>query len=302
MYRDKNCDCSGCDAWHGGCRERCRLPAPTTRARLSASSYWQDADWQDPDREDTDRQNALRGTILTGLAEAVKGRSVSNRPKRLCLLGGMALAVLLPCNFQSASAREIDTRVGSERFTWELHKRTANANALVSREASESGPAAQSTARLRSAKGPYYVDFRARTAASWGHAFVWYGKTSERQVEVAGLTPAGDTLAYVLGHVMWVPSETGASYGDLDPQYLTANYRVYLSETDAKRVFAYIKKLQATSPVWNAETFNCTGFIGDIASFMGLKVPNRWQRPEDYVNSLKAMNGGRQMVHLTSEQ
>jgi hypothetical protein len=228
---------------------------------------------------------------------------VANRAKRLCWLEGFALAVLLPCNFQSASAREIDARVGSERFTsQELHKRTANANALESREASESKPAAQSTARLRSAKGPYYVDFRARTAASWGHAFVWYGKTSERQVEVAGLTPAGDTLAYVVGHVTWVPSETGASYGDLDPQYLTASYRVYLSETDAKRVFAYIKKLQATSPVWNAETFNCTGFIGDIASFMGLKVPNRWQRPEDYVNSLKAMNGGRKMIHLTSEQ
>ena len=228
---------------------------------------------------------------------------MANRAGRLCRLGGFALAVLLPCNFQSASAREIDTRVGSERFTsQELHKRTANANALESREASESKPAAQSTARLGSAKRPYYVDFRARTAASWGHAFVWYGKTGERQVEVAGLTPAGDTLAYVLGHVTWVQSETGASYGDLDPQYLTASYRVYLSETDAKRVFAYIKKLQATSPVWNAETFNCTGFIGDIASFMGLKVPNRWQRPENYVNSLKAMNGGRQMVHLSSEQ
>jgi hypothetical protein len=35
---------------------------------------------------------------------------------------------------------------------------------------------------------------------------------------------------------------------------------------------------------------------------MGLKVPFRWQRPEDYVNSLKAMNGGRQIVHLSSEQ
>jgi len=106
----------------------------------------------------------------------------------------------------------------------------------------------------------------------------------------------------VLGHLTLVPSETGASYGDLDPQYLTANYRVYLDEPDAKRVFAYIKKLQASSPVWNAETFNCTSFIGSIASFMGLKVPLRWQRPEEYVNSLKAMNDGRQMVHLSSEQ
>jgi len=143
------------------------------------------------------------------------------------------------------------------------------------------------------AKGPYYVDFRARTAASWGHAFVWYGKTSERVVEVAGLTPAGDTLPYVLGHIVPVPSETGASYGDLDPQYLTASYRVYLNEPDAKRVFAYIKDLQANSPVWNAETFNCTSFIGNIAKFMGLKVPVRWSRPEEYVKGLKEMNGGR---------
>jgi len=224
------------------------------------------------------------------------------------LLAGFTLAVLLQCKIQSASAHEIDTRAGSERFISqrrEVQKRTTDANALVSSEAPiESKPAPLSTRKpgSGSAKGPYYVDFRARTAASWGHAFVWFGKTSEREVEVAGLTPAGDTVPYVLGHLIWVPSETGASYGDLDPQYLTASYRVYLNESDAKRVFAYIKRLQASSPVWNAETANCTSFIGSIANFMGLKVPLRWQRPEDYVNSLKAMNGGSQTVHLSSEQ
>ncbi|NOJ50019.1 hypothetical protein [Bradyrhizobium archetypum] len=235
---------------------------------------------------------------------------MANRPKRLglCLLAGFALAVLLECKIQSASAHETDNRARSERFISqkpEVHKRTAAANALASSEAPiESKPAPVSTRKAgsRSAKGPYYVDFRARTAASWGHAFVWFGKTSERAVEVAGLTPAGDTAAYILGHLTWVPSETTASYGDLDPQYLTASYRVYLNGPDAKRVFAYIKRLQASSPVWNAETTNCTAFIGSIAEFMGLKVPHRWQRPEEYVNNLKAMNGGRQIVHLASEQ
>ena len=226
----------------------------------------------------------------------------------LCLLAGFTLAVLLQCEIQSASAHEIDARAGSERFTSqrrEAHKRTANANALVTSDAPiDSKPAPQSTRKpgSGSAKGPYYVDFRARTAASWGHAFVWFGKTSEREVEVAGLTPAGDTAAYVLGHLTWVPSETKASYGDLDPQYLTASYRVYLNEPNAKKVFAYIKKLQASSPLWNAEISNCTAFIGSIASFMGLKTPVRWKRPEDYVNSLKAMNGGRPIVHLSSAQ
>lgn len=202
----------------------------------------------------------------------------------------------------------MEARAGSEGFISEgreVDKRTADANALVSSQASiESKPAPQSTRKAGSgsAKGPYYVDFRARTAASWGHAFVWYGRTSERKVEVAGLTPAGDTLEYMLGYVMWVPSETGASYGDLDPQYLTASYRVYLNEADAKRVFAYIKKLQANSPVWSAEISNCTAFIGSIAEYMGLKVPDRWLRPRNYVNRLKEMNGGRQMVHLSPEQ
>ena len=180
----------------------------------------------------------------------------------------------------------------------ETNKRVADANALVS---TDTAPQATRRSVARAEKGPYYVDFRARTAASWGHAFVWYGKTSERAVEVAGLTPAGDTWTYVLGYFTWVPSETGASYGDLDPEYLTASYRVYLNEADAKRVFAYIKKLQASSPVWNAETTNCTGFIGDIAEFMGLQVPYRWQRPENFVNSLKEMNGGRQVVRLSAE-
>lgn len=241
---------------------------------------------------------------------------MANTPKRLgrCWLAGFTLALLLPWHIpsasaqESASAHEIDARAGSERLISRLrdvNKRTADANALVSSEASlESKSAPRSTRKpgTGSAKGPYYVDFRARTAASWGHAFVWFGKTSQREVEVAGLTPAGDTLEYVLGYVMWVPSETGASYGDLDPEYLTASYRVYLNEPDAKRVFAYIKKLQASSPVWSAEISNCTSFIGSIADFMGLKVPVRWLRPEEYVNSLKTMNGGIQIVRLSPEQ
>src|SRR6202022_1006291 len=98
------------------------------------------------------------------------------------------------------------------------------------------------------AKGPYYVDFRARTAASYGHAFVWYGKTSEKQVDIAGLAPAGDTLPYLLGHIIFVPSETGASYGDLDEQYLTASYRVYLIQADANEAFVYIHTLKNTRP------------------------------------------------------
>ena len=213
---------------------------------------------------------------------------MSIKLKRMALC---ALAIGLTGTALPASANESQPRNAATKL----------ASIETPADATSARPAMRKPAAV-SAKGPYYVDFRARTAASWGHAFVWYGKTSERKVEVAGLTPAGDTAAYMLGYVTWVPSETGASYGDLDPDYLTASYRVYLSEPDAKKVFAYIQKLKANSPVWSAEVSNCTAFIGDIASFMGLKTPVRWLRPENYVNKLKEMNGGRQMVSLSPEQ
>ncbi len=232
---------------------------------------------------------------------------MANRSKQLGLhfvVAFCAIAISFGSRIQPASAFDVESQAGSERSASEKrasHKQYANANALVSGEAPGVSKPVSSSARKPAAKGPFYVDFRARTAASYGHAFVWFGKSSERKVEVAGLHPAGDEGPYMLGHLIWVPSETGASYGDLDPQYLTANYRVYMSAADAQKVFAYIKNLQTTSPLWNAATTNCTAFIGKIATFMGLTVPNHLKRPEDYVNTLKQMNAGRQFVQLTSE-
>jgi len=155
--------------------------------------------------------------------------------------------------------------------------------------------------------GRYFVDFRARTAASYGHAFVWYGRLNEHgkvgKIEVAGLHPASDSpIPYILGHIIPVPSETGKSYGDLDEQYLTANYRVYLSEADARKVFAYIQHKQASTPLWWNGVYNCTAFIADIAAYMGLKTPPTatWMYPETMVNSLKQINGGRTEVVLAA--
>jgi hypothetical protein len=173
-----------------------------------------------------------------------------------------------------------------------LEIQPANAQDTAASRASVK-PDAQATDRAI-----YYVDFRARTAASYGHAFVWYGRTDQKQIEVAGLHPATESvIPYILGHVIPVPSETGKSYGDLDDDYLTASYRVYMTEPEAKRVFAYIKHLQATSPVWNAATYNCVAFIQDIARYMGLRVPgNHLLYPEDWVKQLKQANGGRRYM------
>jgi hypothetical protein len=165
--------------------------------------------------------------------------------------------------------------------------------------AQDTGAATAATAKPKTAgQGMYYVDFRARTAASYGHAFVWYGRSGQRAVEVAGVHPATDSVVpYIIGHILPVPAETGASYGDLDEQYLTASYRVYMNEAQAREVFAYIKRLEGASVVWNAATWNCVAFIQAIASHMGLRVPvNHLLYPEDWVNQLRALNGGRKYM------
>jgi hypothetical protein len=230
------------------------------------------------------------------------------KPKRLglqFLLGMCVLSTSIGLGIGSSGAQQV--AVQTDQQDSGSHKLLNRSNVVGSVATLGAASSAAEVRPVRRAqpgatvKGPYYVDFRARTAASYGHAFVWFGKTSEKRVEVAGLHPAGDVMPYMLGHLMWVPAETGASYGDLDVQYLTASYRVYLNEEDAKKVFAYIKHLQATSPLWNAETTNCTAFIGRIAGFMGLKVPFHLQLPENYINQLKEINGGRQTAQLTPD-
>ena len=226
--------------------------------------------------------------------------------KRLAVVTVLAASVSLGAG--SSRAQQLTARSDHQQqdvFPKSVAKHAERKHAESMAAVTRSAPPARSDVKpiqRATAGGPYYVDFRARTAATYGHAFVWYGKTSEKEVEVAGLAPAGDTLPYILGHIIFVPSETGASYGDLDEQYLTASYRVYLNEADAKKVFTYIKHIQETSPVWNAATMNCTAFLGRIASFMGLNAPFHLLMPEEYVNQLRELNGGRKTVQLEPDR
>src|SRR5205085_8010148 len=88
---------------------------------------------------------------------------------------------------------------------------------------------------------------------------------------VTGLHPATESpVPWMVGHLVAVPSETGASDGDTEDQYVLARFRVALSESEYKKVRAYIKELSAKSPLWHAVVYNCNAFIGDIARFMGL--------------------------------
>src|SRR5262249_13261172 len=83
---------------------------------------------------------------------------------------------------------------------------------------------------------PYFVEFRARSALSFGHTFVFYGKLGDgnrfASYKIAGLHPKGDSANYTMG--LWFPvaAETGPSDGDVDEQFLSARYCVTLTEAE----------------------------------------------------------------------
>ena len=77
--------------------------------------------------------------------------------------------------------------------------------------------------------------------------------------------------------------------------YVSARFRVNLSEAEYKKVVAYIRKRQKENPIWHASLNNCVSFIKDIAQFMKLKVPlSSMMYPEVFVKNLKAMNTGKE--------
>src|SRR5262249_23176936 len=106
-------------------------------------------------------------------------------------------------------------------------------------------------------------------------------------------------VPYIIGHLIPVPSETGRSYGDLDEEYLTASYRVVMTEDEFKPIAAYIKHLQANSPLWDAAVYNCITFTITIAKYMGLRVPpTHFMYPETFINKLRELNGGRENQYV----
>jgi hypothetical protein len=172
-------------------------------------------------------------------------------------------------------------------------------------QAGSSGPIHPSVANQGSYKS-YFFEFRARSAASYGHMYVLYGQVNSRgeiiKSDIAGLHPAGDAnncencsvVTWMIGHLLFVPSETGASDGDLEEKYVTSRYRVMVDAATFKKVSAHIAKMKADTPVWHAMLRNCVSFGNDIAGYLGLKTPTYlWLEPKTYVDDLRELNGGK---------
>ncbi len=156
----------------------------------------------------------------------------------------------------------------------------------------------------------YFVEFRARNAASYGHLYVMFGKVNDRheiiKSEIAGFFPAGDdrncencsVYNWTIGHILPVPSEIGASDGDLEEQYVLARFRVWLDAQQYQDLVGYINERKANKGLWNAFFANCVTFGRDVASFLKIKMPpvmasapSVWMYPKDVVDGIREANG-----------
>ena len=149
---------------------------------------------------------------------------------------------------------------------------------------------------ITSGSGQYYIEFRSRYAWDYGHTYLVHGRVGETPTKdsVAGLSPVGDdATAWVIGHYVPVPAETGWTDGDLEDKYVTSRYRVLMNKDEYDRDLAYIKDLQSRSHTWSAELYNCNAFVADVAKYMGLKVPSSTLiYPKIFVSHLRLINTG----------
>ena len=227
------------------------------------------------------------------------------------LLFGLGLAALL--GLQPQAARADDTMKPIVAAEPAAAPKTTAAKPAAQKTAAlkpvahaKKTPAAAATRKVyaRSIPHVYFVEFRARNAASYGHMYVIYGSVNGRreiaESHIAGFFPAGDTrdcancsvFNWTIGHLIFVPSELGVSDGDLEEKYVLARYRVWVTKAEYNKVVAYIKDREAHKPLWNALWKNCVDFGRDVAEFMNLKVPFFiWTEPKDFITALREANG-----------
>src|SRR6266536_548366 len=123
-----------------------------------------------------------------------------NRFHVLAAVCALAMAAGLPLAPASAQDSQPRTRLASKPTT--AHKPASNARK----------PAATETSPYPDKQ--YFIEFRARSAYSYGHTFLVHGRVGQKITadDVIGLHPFTESsIPWLIGHLIPVPSETGAS-------------------------------------------------------------------------------------------
>jgi hypothetical protein len=141
------------------------------------------------------------------------------------------------------------------------------------------------------ARSGYFIDFRARPGALWGHTFIVYGSTDGREVHRAGIYPDDGQQGLIFGTFVPVPATVRTVRDDLT-ETPSAIYRRSLSAADYARLKSTVARLRASERLWQMLMYNCNDFAQDVAHTLGLATPPSILVPNAWVRALKAMNGG----------
>lgn len=178
--------------------------------------------------------------------------------------------------------------------------------------------AAQTVENTRFEK-PYFIEFRARNARSYGHSFVVFGVRDKdgnvplvdydakhgvldpRYVEIAGLHPKTNYVApFLIGHVVPVPAESGPSDGDFEEKYLLARYRINLTRSEFGKVVKVIQKHKRQGLFWSGPVYACVHFVAAISRDLGLQNPSGLHLPKSWVSELERINGDDPRLRISS--
>lgn len=162
----------------------------------------------------------------------------------------------------------------------------------------QGGSLAPSVSSSATAPG-YFVEFRSRYAVSYGHTYLVHGRVGQKitKKDVIGLGPATESpVPWMIGHIIPVASDTGAGDGDAEEYYVSARYRILLSKAEYAKLEPFMNKLRSSSVLWHAVLYNCNAFVGDVARYIGLEVPDTLLKPQEFINQMKALNKGRTRV------
>jgi hypothetical protein len=126
-------------------------------------------------------------------------------------------------------------------------------------------------------RGRYYVEFRSRWLALYGHTYVVYGRLDADGKPLdrhfVALYPRGGYLGLAAGSLpIMVPATTLPVWGDSEFDTLTV-YRRPIKPAQYEKIENFVYQTRSHANSWNLYTINCNYFAGEIAALVGLKVP-----------------------------
>ena len=144
-------------------------------------------------------------------------------------------------------------------------------------------------------RGRFYVEFRSRWLAFYGHTYVVYGRLDKTgkplDQHFVALYPQGGYFGLTLGSLpVAVPATTLPLPEDHDVETLAA-YRRPIGAAQYRKLLAFVYKTRSQENSWNLYTINCNYLAGEIATLIGLKTPPlSAQVAPLYVKELELLN------------